>query len=125
MAGTPAARLEEGHDFLATGGAFFPDDRHVVTSAGDGTVRIWDRTTGGQTRRIAGTGTLGALALSDDGKWLVTGSDTTDAQLRAPMTRVLLRCGSPGTTAILPRRRLRPAVMPNGCGLLRATCSAT
>src|SRR6201999_2256925 len=79
--GDPSARLEEGHDFLATSGKFFPDDRRLVTSAGDGTVRVWDRTTGGQTRRITNTGTLGVLALSADGRWLLTGSDATDAQL--------------------------------------------
>jgi len=101
-AGSPAARLEEGHDFLATSGAFFPDDRHVVTSAGDGTVRIWDRTTGGQTRRITNTGTLGVLALSSDGRWLLTGSDTTDAQLwRAddPSIPAVRLSGHPGEIA--------------------------
>ncbi len=76
-----SARLKEGHDFLATSAAFLPDGQRMVTSAGDGTVRIWDRSTSGQLHRIKDTGTLGTLAVSHDGRWLVTGSASTAAQL--------------------------------------------
>jgi WD40 repeat protein/serine/threonine protein kinase len=71
-----SARLKEGHEFLVTGAALFPDGRRAITSAGDGTVRIWDVATGGQIRRLSHTGTQGVLALSQDGKWILTGSDS-------------------------------------------------
>jgi WD40 repeat protein/serine/threonine protein kinase len=102
----PSARLKEGHDFLVTSGLFFPDERQVATSAGDGTVRIWDRNTGGQIHRLAGTGTLGTLALSRDGRWLVTGSDKTDAllwrtdNLAAPAARLSGHASDVGAAAV-------------------------
>jgi WD40 repeat protein/tRNA A-37 threonylcarbamoyl transferase component Bud32 len=76
-----AARLKEGHDFLVSSAAFLPDNRRIITSAGDGSVRVWDRQSGGQMQRLLKTGTMGCLAASRDGRWLVTGSDSTDAQL--------------------------------------------
>ena len=72
----PAARLKEGHEFLVSSAMFFPNGQHIATSAGDGTVRVWDRRTGGQIRRLQHTGTLSVLALSAGGQWIVTGSDT-------------------------------------------------
>ncbi|MCC6493871.1 MAG: protein kinase, partial [Pirellulales bacterium] len=104
--GGPSARLKEGHDFLVTSGLFFPDERHIATSAGDGTVRIWDRQTGGQVQRLAGTGTLGTLALSRDGRWLATGSDKTDAllwttdKLAAPAARLTLHAADVASAAV-------------------------
>lgn len=75
------ALLKEGHEYLATSAAFLPDGRRIITSAGDGTVRIWDQNTGGQLHRLRDTGTLGTLAVSPDGRWLLTGSKTTDVHL--------------------------------------------
>ncbi|MCY2992532.1 MAG: hypothetical protein NTY19_32320 [Planctomycetota bacterium] len=80
--GESAARLKEGHDFLVNTGVFFPEgDHRLLTSAGDNTVRMWDLTTGGQLRCFRPTGQTNALALSDDGKWILTGSDGSAAQL--------------------------------------------
>jgi len=79
-AANPAARLKEGHEFLVSSVAFFPDEERVLTSAGDGTVRIWDRRTGGQVRRLLNTGSLSVLALSPGGEWIVTGSGADNAQ---------------------------------------------
>ncbi len=79
-AANPAARLKEGHEFLVSSALFFPDGRHIATSAGDGTVRIWDRRTGGQIRRLRNTGTLSVLALSAGGEWIATGSDADSRQ---------------------------------------------
>lgn len=77
-----ATELKEGHEFLVTSALFMPaGDRRIITSAGDNTVRLWDIATGGQLHRFDGTGTISVIALSDDGKWLVTGSDTKDALL--------------------------------------------
>lgn len=73
------AKLKEGHEYLVTDAAFFPDQRRIVTSAGDGSARIWDASTGGQLRKLNHTGTQGVLALSPDGRWILTGSDARGA----------------------------------------------
>ena len=81
-AAAPGARLREGHDFLVSAAAFFPDgDQRVLTSAGDNTVRLWDWGTGGQIRRLEHTGQACALVLSDDARWILTGSDNQSALL--------------------------------------------
>jgi WD40 repeat protein/serine/threonine protein kinase len=75
-------RLTEGHEFLVTRAAFFPPgDPRLLTSAGDATVRMWHLTGGGQIRQFDGVGQRGTMALADDGKWILTGSDTTAALL--------------------------------------------
>ena len=94
----PAARIKEGHEFLVSSVAFLPDDRHVLTSAGDGTVRMWDRRTGGQVRRLRNTGTLSVLALSAGGEWIVTGSDA--AELRQPQSAQLWSANDPQSEPI-------------------------
>ncbi len=66
--------FEEGHSFLASNAVFFPDGKRLVTSAVDNTVRFWDVTTGTQTARLDNTGRSAALALSPDGKRILTGS---------------------------------------------------
>jgi WD40 repeat protein len=77
-----ARKLSEGHEFLVTRAAFFPPgDPRLLTSAGDSTVRMWHLATGGQLRQLQGAGQRGALALADDGKWILTGSDGETAQL--------------------------------------------
>lgn len=79
--------LREGHDFLVTSALFFPanpqrpEEDRVITTAGDNTARIWSLGSGGQVRRLKGTGTLGAIALSADGNWLLTGSGGQHALL--------------------------------------------
>ena len=81
-ASAAARKLVEGHEFLVTRAAFFPPgDPRLLTTAGDATVRIWNLITGGQIRRLDRTGQRGALALADDGKWVLTGSDDLAAQL--------------------------------------------
>ena len=81
-AATAGARLREGHDFLVSAAVFFPrGDQRVLTSAGDNTVRLWDLATGGQIRRLDHTGQTCALALSDDARWILTGSDHQTALL--------------------------------------------
>ena len=52
-----------------------PGDR-VFSGSHDGTVRIWDPTTGKQMRQVpAHRGTVNALALSPDGQTLASGHD--------------------------------------------------
>jgi WD40 repeat protein/serine/threonine protein kinase len=66
--------FEEGHSFLASNAVFFPDGKRLLTSAVDNTVRFWDMTTGTQTGRLDNTGRSAALALSPDGKRILTGN---------------------------------------------------
>jgi WD40 repeat protein len=60
--------------------AFAPDGNMLVSSGYDGTIRLWDLSTGRQLRKLVGhEGSVTALALSDDGRVLVSGggSDRT------------------------------------------------
>ena len=65
--------LKEGHEFLASTGVFFPVENKVLTAAVDGTARVWDVATGAELFSIEGTGPSAAVALSPDGKWILTG----------------------------------------------------
>ncbi len=71
----------EGHDFLASAGRFFADGSRLATAAGDGTVRIWDVGSGAELKRLDGTGRTAAVATSDDGALVATGSNGNDAQI--------------------------------------------
>ena len=59
---------DEGHAYLASAALFFPDGKHVLTSAVDNTTRIWDMATGTQLATLDGTGTSAAVALAHDGQ---------------------------------------------------------
>ena len=73
--------LNEGHEFLASSAVFFKDSRRVLTAAGDNTVRMWDVAAGTQSVLIEETGRIGALALSNNEEWVVTGSTSSSAQV--------------------------------------------
>jgi WD40 repeat protein len=82
QAGAPAARLEEGR---------LPGDERRVfrrPARGDQRPATAPCNLGPYDRRpdAGGSrhGTLGVLALSSDGRWVITGSDTTDARALAP-----------------------------------------
>ncbi len=72
-------RFSEGHAFLASSLQFFADGDRLATGAGDGTTRIWDVVTKTEILKIASTGRMAALGVSDDGTWIVTGSEGNDA----------------------------------------------
>ena len=71
-------------------------------------MRIWDRQTGGQVHRLTKTGTISTLAVSRDGRWLLTGSESTDAQLwrmddlAAPVARLSGHGGDISAAAFSP-----------------------
>ncbi len=72
-------RFSEGHDFLASSARFFADGSRLATGGGDGTTRIWDVATKTQVLEIPSTGRFGAISVSDDARWIVTGSNGNDA----------------------------------------------
>jgi WD40 repeat protein/serine/threonine protein kinase len=63
-------QLDEGHEYLASAALFFRKGpyagRRFVTSAMDGTVRIWRLDTGTEIVALRGAGSSGAMALSRD-----------------------------------------------------------
>jgi WD40 repeat protein len=53
----------------------------LITAAVDNTARIWDVATGTELARLDATGRNAAAAVSPDGKWILTGSNTNSALL--------------------------------------------
>jgi WD40 repeat protein len=74
-------RFAEGHEFLASSAVFFADGSRLATGAGDGTVLVWDVATGAQLHKLEATGYTAALAVSPDGRLIVTGSDGNEARV--------------------------------------------
>ena len=81
-----------GHTSNVRGLAFTPDGRQLVSASQDKTVRVWDVDTGKTVRIIRGEtgpgswGTIYAMALSPDGRWLAVGGflrDESDAAAAA------------------------------------------
>jgi WD40 repeat protein/serine/threonine protein kinase len=72
--GRRLVELKEGHDFLATAAVFSPDGSLMVSGAFDTTTRLWDVRSGVQKCQLSNTGRNPTLAISPDGKFLVTGS---------------------------------------------------
>ena len=75
--GTEELTFREGHAYLTSKASYFPDGQRLLTAAVDGTVRIWSLTAGAELRKIEGTGYRAAVALSSDGRWILTGRDQT------------------------------------------------
>ncbi len=76
--GKSLATLNEGHDFLATRAVYFRDGRRLLTAGGDRTARIWDATTGSQLQALEHTSRNATIAISRDGRWILTGRSETD-----------------------------------------------
>jgi WD40 repeat protein/serine/threonine protein kinase len=72
--GERIAVLNEGHDFLASNAIFLPGGKRMVTIAGDDTLRMWEVDAGTEVWSTEGTGRRGLVAVSPDGKLIVTGS---------------------------------------------------
>ncbi len=81
--------FREGHEYMASGVLFFPDGRRLLTTAGDNTVRIWDISGGTEVAgfevvdfEVEHMGLGGAVALSSDGRWILTGGGRIDTEGR-------------------------------------------
>lgn len=73
--------LTEGHSFLTTQAVLHAASNRLYTVAGDNTVSVWNWSSGGQVEQFEGAGREGVLAVSPNGQWLVTGSDTPAGQV--------------------------------------------
>ena len=74
--GSADKSFQEGHEFLASSSVFAADGKRMLTAAVDNTTRIWNVTTGTEMQRLPGTGRSAAVALSPDGRWVLTGGDS-------------------------------------------------
>jgi WD40 repeat protein len=78
--------LDEGHDYLMMNAVFLPDGAQILTAAFDNTVLKWDCRSRGQVAfatasRLKGAGRNGVLAVSPDGRWLLTAGDEFTAKV--------------------------------------------
>lgn len=116
-------QFQEGHEFLASNAVFFADGQRLATGAGDNSVRVWDLANGTQQAVFAPTGRIGTLAVSPDGKWLVTGSPGNEAtvwniQTRKPVATLSGHTGEVSAVAFSPTGALLVSGDENGNLLL-------
>lgn len=84
--GESGAVFREGHEYLTSNVAFFPDQQRLLTAAVDSTVRAWSLTSGAELWKLEDTGRSAALALSSQtGRWIATGGTTTEAGQQWPI----------------------------------------
>jgi WD40 repeat protein len=98
------------HDGPVLCAAFTPDGRRVVTSAGDGTARVWDAATGGPlTGPLAHGGPVALGRLSPDGRRLLTAGPAGDCRVWDADAGRLLRAipagAAPAAAAFHPSGR--------------------
>ena len=72
------AKLEEGTSFLAMSVVVDRPHGRLYIGSADSTVRVWDLVQGNEIGRATGTGLNNALALSANGRRLLTGSSSPD-----------------------------------------------
>ncbi|KAF8839126.1 WD40 repeat-like protein [Paxillus ammoniavirescens] len=71
---TLPVQVFEGHGSSVTCASFFPDENKLVSGSDDGTLRIWDRKTGGIEVLKGHTGPVCEVDVSPDGSMVVSGS---------------------------------------------------
>ena len=73
-------RLDEGTSFLAMSAVVDRKHGHLFVGSADSTVRIWDLVLGTEIGQVSGTGLNNSLALSSNGRLLLTGSSSPKAK---------------------------------------------
>jgi WD40 repeat protein/uncharacterized caspase-like protein len=78
----PQMVVQLGHSGFVFAVAFSPDNRFVLSGAGDNKARLWDTRTGAEIRRFEGhTANVSCVAFSPDGRYVLTGStDNLDSK---------------------------------------------
>ncbi|MEQ1825483.1 MAG: protein kinase [Pirellula sp.] len=75
ISGERIARLNDGHEYLTNKARLTPDEKNLVTAAGDNTMRLWDVQRGTQIALMDHSGRDGVFSISQNGNWLVAGGD--------------------------------------------------
>jgi WD40 repeat protein len=78
----PGLELErelEGHDGLVTGLHYTNDGLHLLSTSEDGTVRVWDVTTGKQVQTLETDVSIRDLSVSADGRFVYTANANATA----------------------------------------------
>ncbi len=94
-----ATQLDEGTSFLAMSVVVDRQHQRVYVGSADSTVRVWDLALGTEVGQANGTGLNNSLALSANGRLLLTGSSSTDV-------KAILWDVDP-TGSVSPRQRFR------------------
>ncbi|MCA8986669.1 MAG: protein kinase [Planctomycetaceae bacterium] len=68
--------FREGHQYLSSRGVFLDENRVIITSAADDSVRFWNTSTGNEILHLPRTGRSGLLQVSPDETLLATGNQS-------------------------------------------------
>jgi len=85
------AKLAEGHEYLASTAQLTTDGKRLITSAVDGTTRVWDVSSGVEIAVVVDTGRSAAAAVSPDGRLVLSGDGEQGAKLWETDTGRLVR----------------------------------
>lgn len=72
--------LDEGTSYVAMSMQTDGDAKRLYIGSADATIRVWDRRRGVEVDRVTGTGLNGSFAVSNDGRFLVSGSSSPAAK---------------------------------------------
>src|SRR5712691_9228553 len=75
LAQKPELVMQTGHPGFVTSVAFSPDGKTIASGSVDGTVKLWDVSTGTGLRTLKGNPFISSVAFSPDGEILASGGD--------------------------------------------------